>query len=362
MYGRQDTRRITIPATAADVSAPADPLEASIREIRQDVCDAVLESRLMTAAGRLVELALVLHRQNGAATKFDPSETFDANVDADGLLATLNVDAGRADKLQSQNAPLVDRDRLKLSFSAVKNYQECPQKFKYSKILDVPLKPSIYMDKGSIVHRALEMMANGEVDSDGAARYARDEMGKIRCLHQDLEYRAAESSLEDAIRNYTAWEEKSPKPKETMVEVGFETTIGGVRYTGRIDRIDWYDDGTYRIIDYKTGSSNITKKSIVQDGEDRTIRQPQVAIYAHAAGEMYGSPPATFAFVYVDQGTKRDGCTLREYAIDGESLENGTSIVEECTRDILAEKFDATPDKNICGRCPYKSICPDAII
>ena len=361
MCGRQDTRRITIPATAADISAPADPLAASIRDIRQDVCDAVLESRLMTAAGRLVELALVLHRQNGNTAKFDPSQTFGTNADADRLLAALNVDAGRADRLQGQNVPLVDRDRLSLSFSAVKNYQECPQKFKYDKILGVPQRPSIYMDKGSIVHRALEMLATGAVDSDGASRYARDEMGKIRCLHQDLEYRAAESSLEDAIRNYAIWEEKSPKPKDTKVEVDFETTIDGVRYTGRIDRIDWYGDGTYRIIDYKTGSSSITKKSIVQDGEDKTIRQPQVVIYAHAAGEMYGSPPATFAFVYVDQGTKRDGCTLREYAIDGESLENGMGIVEECTRDILAEKFDATPDKNICGRCPYKTICPDAI-
>lgn len=361
MYGRQDTHRIVIPATAAALSAPADTLEASMLKMRQDVCDAVLESRLVTAAGRLVELALALHRQNNNALDFDPSAVFDTDIDADGLLAALNVNADRADELREQNAPLVDRDRLSLSFSAVKNYQECPLKFKYNKILGVPQKPSIYMDKGSIVHGALERLATGDIDADGAIGYARDEMNKIRCLHQDLEYKSAESSLEDAIHNYTLWVEKSPESKETEAEIGFETTIGGVRFTGRIDRIDWHHDGTYSITDYKTGSSNITKKSIIQDGEDRTIRQPQVAIYAHAAREMYGSPPATFAFVYVDQGTKRDGCTLREYRIDGESLENGIGAVEECTQDILAENFDATPDKNICGRCPYKSICPEAI-
>lgn len=362
MYGRQDTRRIAIPATAADVSASVDTQEARMREMRQDVCNAVLESRLTTAAGRLVELALVQHRLNNNAPDFDPSAVFDTGIDADRLLAALNVDTGRADKLPEQNAPLVDRDRLSLSFSAVKNYQECPRKFKYGKILGVPQRPSIYMDKGMIIHGALERLATGEVDAAEATRYARDEMDKIRCLHQDFEYRSAESSLEDAIRNYTTWEEKTPlKPKETQVEIGFETTIGGVRYTGRIDRIDTYHDGTYRLVDYKTGSSSISKKSIMQDGEDKTIRQPQVAIYAHAAKEMYNSPPAAFTFVYVDQGTKKDGCTLREYRIDGESLENGISIVEECTQDILAEKFEATPDKNICRRCPYKSICPEAI-
>ena len=361
MYGSQDTRSIAVAAAEADVSASVDPQEARMREMRQDVCNAVLESRLTTAAGRLVELALAQHRLDSSAPDFDPSAVFDTNVDAGQLLAALNVDTGRADKTPEQNAPLVDTDRLSLSFSAVKNYQECPRKFKYGKILGVPQRPSIYMDRGSIIHGALERLAAGKADAAEAARYAHTEMDSIRCLHQDQEYRSAKSSLEDAIRNYTSWEEKSPlKPKETRVEIDFKTTIGGVRYTGRIDRIDTYHDGTYRLVDYKTGSSSISKKSIMQDGEDRTIRQPQVAIYAHAAREMYDSPPATFTFVYVDQHTNKDGCTLREYKIDDESLENGTSIVEECTRDILAEKFDATPDKNTCRRCPYKFICPEA--
>ena len=339
-------RRVVLSAVEQAVPAAPDPLEARMRDVEDAACRAVRESRLKAAASRLMELSALRRMQSGA--------------DAD-LPAIPGVDARRAkDILEASPPPLVDPGSLSLSASKITTYQRCPLQFKYRYVLHVPERPAMPLDKGRIVHKALECMGRGLVGSEEAIRAAQDEMDAVRCSHAERDYKHARPALEAAIRNYLAWEEASPvRPQKTEVEEKFETTIGGVRYTGKIDRVESYLDGTYRLVDFKTGSSNITIKSIKQDRADHTIREPQACIYAHAAEKKYGSPPAKFAFVYVEQGSK-NGCTTREYDIDGESLQNGIRAIEECTQNILDEEFGAKPDRQTCQWCPYRPICPDA--
>ncbi|MBI1657525.1 MAG: ATP-dependent helicase [Thaumarchaeota archaeon] len=341
-------RRIALSPVEMAAPAAPDPLEARIRDVEDAACRAVRESRLGAAAGRLAELSMLRRMQGGA------------DVD---LPDSLGIDARRAvDILEAPHPPLVDHGSLSLSASKITTYQRCPLQFKYRYVLHVPERPAMPLDKGRIVHKALEGMGRGQIGTEEAIRAAQDEMEDVRCSHAERDYKHARPALETAIRNYVAWEEASPvRPQKIGVEEKFETTIGGVRYTGKIDRVESYPDGTYRIVDFKTGSSNITIKSIRQDGADHTIREPQACIYAHAAGEKYGSLPAKFAFVYVEQVSRRNGCTTREYDIDAESLQNGIKAIEECTQDILAEAFGAKPDGQTCRRCPYQPICPDAI-
>lgn len=340
-------RRVVLSAAERAVPAAPDPLEARMRDVEDAACRAVRESRLKAAASRLAELSALRRMQGGA--------------DAD-LPDILGVDARRArDILEAPPPPLVDPGSLSLSASKITTYQRCPLQFKYRYVLHVPERPAMPLDKGRIVHKALEDMGRGLVGAEDAIRAAQGEMERVRCSHAERDYEHARPALETAIRNYVAWEEASPvRPQKTAVEEKFEMTIGGVRYTGKIDRVESYPDGTYRIIDFKTGSSNITIRSIKQDGADRTIREPQACIYAHAAEKKYGSPPAKFVFVYVEQGSSRNGCTTREYDLDVESLQNGIRAIEECTQNILDEEFDAKPDRQTCRWCPYRHICPDA--
>ena len=340
-------RRMVLSPVELAVPAAPDPLEASIRGVEDAACRAVRESRLGAAAGHLAELSVLRKMQGGA------------DVD---LPADPGIDARRAvDILEAPHPPLVDPGSLSLSASKITTYQRCPLQFKYRYVLHVPERPAMPLDKGRIVHKALEDLGRGQVGAEDAIRAAQDEMDEVRCSHTERDYKHARPTLETAIRNYVTWEAASPvRPQKIEVEEKFETTIGGVRYTGKIDRVESYPDGTYHIVDFKTGSSNITIKSIKEDRADHTLRDPQACIYAHAAGEKYGSLPTKFAFVYVEQGSRRNGCTIREYDIDGESLENGIKSIEECTQNILNEEFGAKPDGQTCRRCPYRPICPEA--
>ena len=210
------------------------------------------------------------------------------------------------------------------------------------------------LKKGNAVHGALdwivkERMAGHEGGIEDAKRMARDEMASVRNMHANEAYEQAESSLEKIMGRYAEWEAESPN-SVVDTEVEFKTYIDGIMYKGKIDRVERNPDGRYEIVDFKTGAG-VIKSDVVE-------LNPQLNIYAQAALEEYGSMPAKASMVYLEK-TKR---TKREYAVTDESLAAGITAVKECAKDIVDEKFDATPEYDTYHGCPYKSICPDAAV
>ena len=322
------------PAYAASTSG--DPLGAELEHVQEETCKAIRESRPQAAVRGVVEMARVLHEMNGVGD-FDVRRILDVDP------AELGERPLRA------KVPLVDRKTLTLSASSIETYQDCPLKFKYRKVLGIPERPAIYFRKGSAAHAAMEWaakerMAGRQPDEVGMARVAQEKLEPARRTFPDSEYRRAESAMGDILKYYTEWETRSENILEGA-EVKFEMVIGGIRYRGKIDRVEKNPRGEYEIVDYKTGTGTPeTKKNMP--------KLPQANIYVAAVREKYGSLPAKFSLVYVGKRA------VREYHVTEESLKTGLDIVRECAEDIVKEKFEPNPEDYRCSRCSYQGFCP----
>lgn len=82
-----------------------------------------------------------------------------------------------------------------------------------------------------------------------------------------------------------------PGARHYKSEEALSGAIGGVRFEGRFDRIEQMADGTYAVIDFKTG------KHVSHSPEDLHTCV-QGLIYAYLAGEAYGINVSTCIFRY----------------------------------------------------------------
>ena len=334
----------------ASIPAARDPLDDARYAVQEAACKAVRESRVEAAAAGLVELARLtyIQRHGGDAGGFDPAGVL---AGAAAAAAAAAGGAGRGDPLPGRT-PLVRRETLSLSASAIRSYLDCPLQFKYRRVLAIPERPSHAMTKGSIVHDVIDTLAKerlggGAPDVDAGVRHAQEKWEAARRIHDDGPgYEKAGESLEGLIRGYARWDESSPNDI-VETEAKFETRIDGIRYTGRIDRVERNARGGYEIVDFKTGSTALTKNKVPLD--------PQLNIYAEAARAKYGVLPEKVSLLYLERNN-----TTREYPVTPESLEAGLDVVRAAARDIMDEKFEPAPAYR-CRWCSYKSICPAMI-
>ncbi|GAA4029425.1 ATP-dependent DNA helicase [Arthrobacter methylotrophus] len=143
----------------------------------------------------------------------------------------------------------------------------------------VPRQPGISARKGTAFHSWVEEYfgTSGTLDLDEAPGSD---------SHIDEAY-----GLEDMVATFTnsEWAHRAP----AFVEVPVETRIGDVVVRGRIDAVFLGTDGTWELVDWKTGSRPA--------GKQLATRAVQLAIYRLAWARLKGVPleKVSAAFYYV---------------------------------------------------------------
>jgi DNA helicase-2/ATP-dependent DNA helicase PcrA len=271
---------------ASDAVEPVDganPVLASRDGIKWPV-DPLGERRTaVTTSAGLVENAIRKSTTSSKATNLEQESLL---KDAKTLLQEF---AGR-DRSGGEIVSLPTR----LSVSALIELSEDPIKLAQRIRRPIPSEPNRIARRGTAFHRWIE-----------------EQFGSVALLDIDeIPGSADEGAITDvdltelqSAWNRSAWANRSP----IEVEVPFETQVDSIVLRGRIDAIYQNTDGTYDVVDWKTGKP--------KQGESAQSAALQLAAYRLAWAKIKGIDPSqvTAAFHYVRQNITVRPADLKTY-------------------------------------------------
>ncbi len=232
-----------------------------------------------------------------------------------------------------------------LSYSQMDAYRICPLRYKYTYVLSVPAAPSHNLSFGITIHDTLRDFHDkkrfGDVSLDELYKLYENNWQPLGFIDEEHRQHRFEDGRQLLKKYYERHKDEDKKPLE--LEKAFNLKINGIKFYGRIDRIDELDGGV-EIIDYKTGNTK-TQKEVDKDD--------QVAFYAIAAKEALGLEPKKLTYYFLESG-ERISTTRTDKQLEDKKKE-AAEIVEE----IKDGKFEATPGAH-CNWCDYKELCPFA--
>ena len=233
---------------------------------------------------------------------------------------------------------------LMLSASDIDTYRICPLKYKFARVFRIPQEPTIHQRFGIALHQVLERFHGQGGGSLGSlmelfeASWRRSGFGDS---DDELQFRERAVA---ALESY--WQRDRDSDSEAVwFERSFAFKIGPHLLRGRVDRVDRHPDGTFELIDYKTGRAK-TEQELRED--------VQLSVYQMGARESWGIETSAQSYFYVMTGERVP------VAHSDEELERVKATVSEIAGGILKQRFEPTPSPEICSFCDYRIICPAA--
>jgi DNA helicase-2/ATP-dependent DNA helicase PcrA len=233
---------------------------------------------------------------------------------------------------------------LMLSASDIDTYRICPLKYKFARVFRIPQEPTINQRFGIVMHQVLERF---HTESGGSLERLR-ELFEISWRRSgfgesDDELQFRERAVE-ALERY--WRQNDASEAEPVwFERSFAFKIGPHLLRGRVDRVDRHPDGSFELIDYKTGKAKTA---------DELREDVQLSVYQMGARESWRLETSAQSYFYVLSGEK----VPVEHS--AEELERVRTTVSEIASGILKQRFEPTPSPEICSFCDYRIICPAA--
>jgi putative RecB family exonuclease len=244
-----------------------------------------------------------------------------------------------------------------LSPSKVSSFKSCALAFRFSAIDKLPEPPSPSMVKGTLVHRALELLFWEELAGKRTPAAAMDRLRRAWLeMQEDPEFVSLELSKEDEGEFYTAaaglldnyFGIEDPNAVHVLgTELYLEAQIGAMRLRGIIDRLDLLPDGELRVVDYKTGRA----ANAAYDNS----RLGGVQFYAFLCEQVLGRRPAQIQLLHLAEPVAIISTPTEQTTrgLEQRALAVWTAIERACER----EDFRPKPS-GLCDYCAYKAYCP----
>ena len=190
-----------------------------------------------------------------------------------------------------------------LSPSRVDAFTSCPLQFRFASIEKLPEPPSIPATKGSLVHRALELLfmldppeRSLEAGLSALDQAATEFQSDKEWIGLGLDAEGEQRVLDDAeklVRNYFTMEDPT-QVRAIGLELRLEVPVGSLHLRGIIDRLDLNEQGELIVVDYKTG-----KPPRVNNEQSKL---GGVNFYAFLCQQFFGRRPAEVRLMYVATG------------------------------------------------------------
>jgi putative RecB family exonuclease len=243
-----------------------------------------------------------------------------------------------------------------LSPSRVDAFTSCPLQFRFASIEKLPEPPSIPATKGSLVHRALEMLfmlepaertlVAGLTALDQAATEFQSD---AEWIGLGLDAEGEQRVLDDAeklVRNYFTMEDPTVV-SAIGLELRLEVPVGSLHLRGIIDRLDRTPEGEIIVVDYKTG-----KPPRVNNEQSKL---GGVNFYAFLCQQFFGQRPAEVRLMYLSTGE----------TIIARPTEQSVNFLPKRTLAVWGAVEKACSSGNfqprqgpLCNYCSFQAWCP----
>ena len=365
-----------------ELFGPAEGLHSTFRIMRDELLDTVArvggrlgEMRLDTyldlaqAGARyleLVKVAALIERAKGGQPVADAlpevnelllqqatpeqREILRASALDDWLLDTARDPERRPQSADDAGEPSLDPfiprrgEGLMLSASDIDTYRICPLKYKFARVFRIPQEATIHQRFGIVLHQVLERFHAIEDGSQEQLLELFEASWRRAGFGDSDDERQFRARAVQALERY--WQlDRDSDAEPVWFERSFAFRLGPHLLRGRVDRVDRRSDGSYELIDYKTGKAK-TEADLRED--------IQLSLYQMGARESWRLETAAQSYFYVLTGQK----VPVEHS--EEELERVRATIMEIAEGIKGQEFEPRPSYEVCSFCDYKIICPAA--
>ncbi len=236
---------------------------------------------------------------------------------------------------------------VSLSISQLESYLDCPLRYYFGYVLQIPVPAAPALLFGTVMHAAArevvrlvcEMrkdLSDLEVEAILNQHWAKVSMDDSV---QEAKYR--EQGLAQLKQLRDAWKER--KIKLLHQEKPFEMQFGGCRVTGRIDQVQRNEAGKVELLEFKTGRPKTQKE---------TDEMRQLTLYAEACRKVLGVKPEAIALCNLT------GQEILHTSRSADELSTLEDEFRDAHQRISAGSFPAQPGFMTCRNCAYRPICP----
>lgn len=246
-----------------------------------------------------------------------------------------------------------------LSPSSLNSYLNCPREFFYNQILKIPVSDNDWSNAnyGSAVHKTLENAARKMMNENRYPNLGEfiqdfdDNLNKQEFDSDEIRQKYNERG-EKYLEDYYSHFIETSDSRIDKVEYTLDTVpIDKYIVTGKIDRIEKNNDGTYCLFDYKTGSAK--SKSQIADGKDYENYLNQLRFYKLAYEALYdGSEVSMVGLIFPEDYEHNFYIKLTQE--DNEIIK--TKIIDTY-KNIADMNFEPVNKEKNCQYCNYKQLC-----
>jgi len=244
-----------------------------------------------------------------------------------------------------------------LSPSKIASFRTCPLAFRFSAVDGLREPPTLATAKGTLVHRALELLferyPRGERTADRVASLVEIAGGQVLTNQEyeplHLDERQTEMMLAESLalaNNYFKLEDPNTI-NAVGLELKMDVTIGDLTVRGIIDRLDRRDDGSLVVVDYKTGKA--------PRAQDESTKMAGVHMYALMCQQTFGQLPAEVHLLHLKEPlritqvpTERSSATVQK---------TSSALWQTIKRACDNDDFRPNPTR-LCDWCVFQQWCP----
>ncbi len=324
--------------------------ESLLKEkIEQDVSDDE-EKRLFFVGVTRTKEKLYLSYSNfyeGLKREKKKSEFLDTIIENNKIKISKISDANK-DRIDYDKPRFIipkKLDKKTYSYTQISEFKRCPLQYYYDYVLKIPKKPNVALFYGIAIHSSIKRFLDLY---RGADRTLLNLHKEFISIWDNSDKKVFENKIqEEAFKNRgleslkTSFNMIVPVSEKSLEEESFYISLDRFNVTGRIDRIDFFQDNTISIIDYKTG------KSKSQDPVDQNL---QLTLYALAAESKFKKEVRDLNLQFIDEGIN-----LKKKITDIDLAKNKSELIQLMS--LMEEgEIRATPSY-MCNFCDYINLC-----